>query len=209
MALAGRGRERPDTDQGHRPKLGATDALLLVDVQNDFCPGGALPVAEGDRIVPVLNRWIDAAGRGGALIVASRDWHPAQHVSFHEQGGTWPAHCVQDTRGAAFHPHLELPEDVVVISKGRAPHKDNYSPFEDTDLATILRQRGIKRVLVGGLALDVCVRAAVLDALAAGYDVHLIENATRAVNVKPDDGRRTVQELRARGARIVSGEFDA
>src|SRR5690349_9197046 len=100
------------------PALGPSDALIIVDVQNDFCPGGALPVPEGDRVVPVLNRWNEAASAGGATVVASRDWHPAGHVSFRERGGPWPPHCVQDTKGAAFHPGLRLPADVLIVSKG-------------------------------------------------------------------------------------------
>src|ERR1700757_4198445 len=132
------------------------DALIIVDVQNDFCPGGALPVAEGDRVVPVLNRWIDSAGRGRALIVASRDWHPRNHISFRERGGPWPVHCVQDTPGAAFHPDLHLPADALIRSKGMAPDKDNYSPFEGTDFTETLRRRGVRRLWVGGLAQDVC-----------------------------------------------------
>src|SRR5262249_46250784 len=149
-----------------------------VDVQNDFCPGGALPVAEGHQVVPVLNRWIEAARRGGARIVASRDCHPPGHVSFRDRGGPWPVHCVQDTPGAAFHPGLNLPAEAAVLSKGSAPDRDNYSPFADTGLADTLRRQGVRRVWVGGLAQDVCVRAAVLDALAAGFEVHLIEDAT-------------------------------
>jgi nicotinamidase/pyrazinamidase len=190
------------------PKLSPIDVLLIVDVQNDFCPGGALPVAEGDRIVPVLNRWIDAARRGRALVVASRDWHPHNHISFRERGGPWPVHCVQDTPGAAFHPDLLLPADALILSKGTAADKDNYSPFEGTHLAETLRRRGVRRIWVGGLAQDVCVRATVLDALAAGFEVHVILDATRAVNVNPGDGLRAVEEMRARGAVIESGESD-
>jgi nicotinamidase/pyrazinamidase len=191
------------------PPLSSVDALLLVDVQNDFCPGGALPVAEGDRVVPVLNRWIDAALRGGALIVASRDWHPRNHISFRERGGLWPVHCVQDTPGAAFHPDLHLPADALIRSKGTAADKDNYSPFERTDLAEMLHRRGVRCLWVGGLAQDVCVRATVLDALAAGFEVHVLLDATRAVNVNPGDGQRAIDDMRSRGATIESGASDA
>src|SRR5262249_31369942 len=147
--------------------------------------------------------------RGGARIVASRDWHPLGHVSFRDRGGPWPVHCVQDTSGAAFHPGLNLPAETMVLSKGSALDRDNYSPFADTELADTLRRHGVRRVWVGGLAQDVCVRAAVLDALAAGFEVHLIEDATRAVNVNPGDGQRALAEMRARGAVIESGGNDA
>jgi nicotinamidase/pyrazinamidase len=191
------------------PPLSPQDALLLVDVQNDFCPGGALPVAEGDRIVPVLNRWIEAARRGGAFLVASRDWHPPNHISFRERGGPWPIHCVQNTPGADFHADLKLPDDARIVSKGTRPDKDNYSPFEGTDLEETLRGRGIRRVWVGGLAQDVCVKAAALDALAAGFEVHVLAEATRAVNVNPGDGARALEEMRSHGAAIESGGTDA
>jgi nicotinamidase/pyrazinamidase len=186
------------------PELSGHDALLIVDVQNDFCPGGALPVAEGDQVVPVLNRWIDAARQGHAQVVASRDWHPRHHISFRERGGPWPAHCVQDTPGAAFRSDLRLPADALIVSKATAADKDNYSDFVDTDLAETLRRRGVRRLWVGGLAQDVCVRATVLDALAAGFEVHMILDATRPVNVKPDDGQRAIEEMRRHGAVIES-----
>jgi nicotinamidase/pyrazinamidase len=191
------------------PALSPTDALLIVDVQNDFCPGGALPVAEGDQVVPVLNRWIEAARRDGAMIVASRDWHPRGHISFRERGGPWPVHCVQNTPGAAFHPGLNLPASTLVLSKGTAPDRDNYSPFADADLADTLRRQGVQCLWVGGLALDVCVRAAVLDALTAGFEVHVIEDATRAVNVTPGDGQRALEEMRTQGAVIERRGNDA
>lgn len=184
------------------PELSAQDAVIIVDVQNDFCPGGALPVAEGDRVVPMLNRWIDAARRGHAVVVASRDWHPRNHVSFRERGGPWPAHCVQGTPGADFRADLRLPPDALTVSKAITADKDNYSDFEDTDLAVTLRQRGVCRLWVGGLALDFCVRATVLDGLAAGFEVHVILDATRPINVNPGDGEHAVEEMRGHGALI-------
>ncbi len=179
------------------------DALLLVDVQNDFCPGGALAVPEGDAVVPVLNRWIGAARDAGIPIYASRDWHPAGHVSFEERGGPWPPHCIQGTEGAAFHPDLTLPEAAEVISKGTDPDRDQYSAFDGTGLGERMRAEGITRVWVGGLAQDVCVRASVLDALAEGFDTHLIRAATRPVDVQPGDGDRALTEMREAGAIIV------
>jgi nicotinamidase/pyrazinamidase len=184
------------------PKLDSSDALVIVDVQTDFCPGGALAVPEGDLVVPVLNRWIDQARRAGALIVATRDWHPPDHGSFAAQGGPWPVHCVQETPGAAFHPNLALPDDAVIISTGIAPEDEGYSGFQGTDLAQRLKTAGVRRLWVGGLALDYCVRATVLDGLEARFDVHLIGDALRAVNIDPQDGQRALKRMKSAGARI-------
>ena len=184
------------------PKLDSSDALVIVDVQTDFCPGGALAVPEGDLVVPVLNRWIDQARRAGALIVATRDWHPPDHGSFAAQGGPWPVHCVQETPGAAFHPNLALPDDAVTISTGIAPEDEGYSGFQGTDLAQRLKTAGVRRLWVGGLALDYCVRATVLAGLEAGFEVHLILDATRAVNLGPGDGDKSIKRMKSAGARI-------
>ncbi len=183
-------------------RLEQGDALLIVDLQNDFCPGGSLAVPEGDQVVPVLNRWIEAARETRLPIYASRDWHPENHVSFADRGGPWPPHCVQDTQGAAFHPDLKLPEEAVVISKGTDPDRDQYSALDDTGLGARMRQDGVRRVWAGGLAQDVCVRASVLDAAEEGFEVHLILPATRAVDVNPGDGDRALEEMREAGAVI-------
>jgi nicotinamidase/pyrazinamidase len=177
------------------------DALLLVDVQVDFCPGGGLPIREGDRVVPVLNRWIEQAALGAIPVYASRDWHPRGHPSFQAQGGPWPEHCLQDTPGAAFHRDLRLPGDVTVITKGTRFDRDQNSAFEDTGLAAHLRARGVRRLFVGGLALDVCVRATVLDALREGFAVRLLEAGMRAVTA--GGGRDALVEMIAAGARLV------
>jgi len=179
------------------------DALLMVDVQTDFCPGGSLEVPEGDAVVPVLNKWIEAAQQEGVPMYASRDWHPENHISFQNRGGPWPVHCVQNTTGAAFHPDLRVPGKVHVVSKGTDPDKDAYSAFDTTDLADELRRSDIRRLWVGGLAQDVCVRATVLDACKEGFEVNLIDNATRAVNVKPGDGERALADMRQAGANII------
>jgi nicotinamidase/pyrazinamidase len=178
------------------------DALLIVDVQNDFCPGGALAVPEGDSIIPVLNQWIADAKDRGVPVFASRDWHSPNHISFKERGGPWPRHCVRDTWGAAFHPDLHLPGDVQVVSKAEDPDKDSYSAFGGTDLAERLRRAGAKNVWIGGLAQDYCVRATALDAIQQGFNVHLIADATRAVNVHPGDGQRAFDEIQQAGAVI-------
>jgi len=189
------------------PRLQPGDALIVVDVQVDFCPGGALPVREGSQVVPVLNRWVEAAREAGVCIIASRDWHPPGHISFHERGGRWPSHCVQGTIGAAFHPGLRLASGVALVSKGTDPDRDVYSAFERTGLANHLRQRGVRRLWVGGLALDVCVRATVLDALKGGFEVHLIKDATRPVDVR--GGWHAINEMREAGCIVENGADDA
>ena len=180
-------------------KLSSSDGLLIVDVQNDFCPGGTLAVTEGDRVIPVLNEWIGAAEAAGAPVYASRDWHPPNHNSFRDRGGPWPPHCIQGTRGAQFHPDLKLPVNVQVISKADTPDADSYSAFGNTDLAARLRKAGIRRLWIGGLAQDYCVLETALDALKEGFEVHLIVDATRPVNVNSGDGRRALEDIRHAG----------
>jgi nicotinamidase/pyrazinamidase len=187
------------------------DALIVVDVQNDFCPGGALPVAEGDAVVAPLNELMDRMG----LVVATRDWHPPDHGSFRGVGvdadrwsgrdppGLWPVHCVRGTPGADLHPDLRRDRIDMVVDTGREALSDGYSAFDDTDLADRLRERGVQRLLVGGLATDYCVRCTVLDALREGFDVTVVEDAVRAVDVEPGDGRRALDEMRRSGARIA------
>jgi len=187
-------------------RLGQGDALLVVDVQNDFCPGGALAVPGGDEVVPVLNLWIESAQRAGAPIFASRDWHPPGHVSFAERSGPWPVHCVQGTPGAELRSDLKLPERAEVLSKGEALQRDDYSAFEGTGLAEKLRAADVRRVFMGGLALDVCVRASALDSAKEGFETFLILPATRAVNVSPGDDERTISELRQAGVNIIDDE---
>jgi nicotinamidase/pyrazinamidase len=184
-------------------------ALLVVDVQNDFCPGGTLPVRDGDRVVPVLNTWLDRWARQGGAVYASRDWHPPATTHFADYGGPWPVHCVAQSPGAAFHPSLQLPAHTVIISKGSESGVDGYSAFDGrtaagTSLADDLRARGVKRIVVGGLATDYCVRASVLDALRHGFEVSVIEDAIRGVDVHPGDSARAVDEMKAAGAVFVT-----
>ena len=179
------------------------DGLLIVDVQNDFCPGGALPISEGDRVVPVVNQWIDAAEKIGIPVYASRDFHPVRHVSFKDQGGLWPPHCIKGSEGAAFHPELKLPDHVVKITKGVRLDHDQLSLFNQTGLAEQLHRDGVKRIWIGGLAQDVCVMETVLDARKAGFDVYVIMNATRPVT--PEGGRESVAKMKEAGAEIVEG----
>jgi len=175
------------------------DALLVVDIQNDFCPGGALDVPEGDKVIPILNRWILEATAAGLPVFATRDWHPPNHISFRERGGPWPPHCVQGTTGAAFHPDLKLPKDVEIISKAHMPDTESYSAFGDTDLASRLKKARVQRLWIGGLAQDYCVRASAIDAIREGFDVHVIVDATRAVNVNPQDGEQALAEIERAG----------
>ena len=178
------------------------DALLIVDVQQDFLPGGALPVPGGDAVVAPLNRYIDAFERQGLPVLATRDWHPPDHCSFAAQGGEWPPHCVAGTPGAAFATGLRLPASAVVVSKARDPDADAYSAFQGTTLTTRLRDLGVRRVFVGGLATDYCVRATVLDAIAAGFEAVVFADAVRAVELQPGDGARALADMAQRGARI-------
>jgi len=180
------------------------DALLVVDVQPDFCPGGALPVPEGDRVIPLLDAWIEAARARGVPVYASRDWHPPRHPSFEAQGGPWPPHCVQDTPGAAYHPDLRLPDDAFRIAKGTRLDRDQYSAFDATGLAEHLRDRDVRRVWVGGLALDVCVEASVLDARKEGFAAHLLRAATRPVESRA--GEAAVHRMQAAGAAVETRE---
>jgi nicotinamidase/pyrazinamidase len=177
------------------------DGLLLVDVQNDFCPGGALPIDEGDQVVPVLNRWIAAARQKGLPVYASRDWHPPGHVSFQGYGGPWPPHCLEDGSGANFHPDLQLPEGVVKVTKGVRFDQDQNSAFDQTGFAVRLRYDGVSRLWVGGVALDVCVLATVLDARKEGFAVGVIRGGTRPVT--PEGGAVAIDKMQAVGVMLV------
>ena len=177
-------------------------ALIVVDVQNDFCPGGSLAVERGDEVVAPLNRLIEEFLSRGEPVYKSRDWHPSTTKHFKAYGGTWPVHCVQGTRGAEFHPDLNDDPRVRVVSKGEGD-EDNYSAFDGTDLAAQLREAGVREVWVGGLATDYCVKQTVLDALGAGFKVRALRDAMRAVNARPGDDARAVEEMRRAGAEII------
>jgi nicotinamidase/pyrazinamidase len=175
------------------------DALVVVDVQHDFLPGGALAVAEGERIFDP----IDALAPRFARVYATRDWHPANHSSYEQYGGPWPVHCVAGTYGAAFDARLSLDDVDVVIDKGTDRDTDGYSGFAATTLDRDLREHGVRRVFVCGLATDYCVKATALDARAAGFDVVVLEDASAAVNVAPGDEQRALDELRAGGVAVA------
>jgi nicotinamidase/pyrazinamidase len=174
------------------------DSLILVDIQNDFLPGGILAVPDGDKVIPPLNRALFLFGEKGLPIFATRDWHPPKHISFREQGGLWPAHCVQHTRGASFASALDLPCSGHIISKSAA--KDVYSGFDGTDLHLQLQSIGVNRLFVGGLATDYCVKFTVLDARDLGYRVYVLTDCIRAVNMNPNDGKKALAEMEAAGA---------
>ncbi len=174
-------------------------ALIVVDVQNDFCAGGALAVPDGDAVVEPINR----LAAQSSFVVATRDWHPADHRSFASEGGPWPVHCVAGTPGAELHAGID-PELVdVVIDKGQAVDREGYSGFEGTELERLLREHDVDAVDVAGLALDYCVMATALDARRAGLEVTVHRGATRAVEVQPGDGERAVEELRAAGVAVI------
>jgi nicotinamidase/pyrazinamidase len=185
------------------------DALIVVDVQNDFCPGGALAVKDGDQVVPVLNRYMDQFAQAGLPIFATRDWHPEKTTHFNTYGGPWPPHCIQGSKGAQFHPDLQLPPDTVIVSAGMRADEDGYSGFlgindSGTKLVDLLRQRGIERIFVGGLATDYCVKHTVLDGLREKFKVVLLTDSVRGVNLQPGDSERAIGQMLHAGAEIAA-----
>lgn len=182
------------------------DALLIVDPQNDFFPTGALPVPEGDQIISVLNEWFFQAQKAHIPVLISRDWHPTHHCSFKAQGGIWPSHCIQDTEGAAFHTELAIPSDAIIIHKAFTKDSEAYSAFEGEllsgqTLESYLKAQQVQRLWIGGLALDYCVKATVLDAVAAGFQVNLILAATRAI--AEDTAQEAMQSMKEKGVQFV------
>ena len=184
-------------------------ALIVIDVQNDFCPGGALAVKDGDQVVPPLNRYMAKFKAAGAPIFATRDWHPAKTSHFNTSGGPWPPHCIQGSQGAQFHPSLALPSETVIVSAGMGSDEDGYSGFLGKDergtlLVDLLRQQGVEHLFVGGLATDYCVKHTVLDGLKEGFKVVLLTDSVRGVNLKPDDSARAIEEMLHAGAEIAA-----
>ncbi|MFQ5894593.1 MAG: nicotinamidase [Nitrospinota bacterium] len=177
-------------------EIGPQDALIVVDVQRDFCPGGALAVPDGDQVVEPINRLL---ARGGWFVVATRDEHPPDHISFKDRGGPWPPHCVKGRPGWEFHPDLGVGRVDLVVAKGTRPDAEAYSGFQGTDLARQLAERSIRRVFVCGLATDYCVRATALDARAAGLEVVVVEDAIRGVEVHPGDCAKAREEMSRAG----------
>lgn len=174
--------------------------LVIVDVQKDFCPGGALAVREGDRIIPVINQYIELFDKAYLPIFLTRDWHPGNHISFKQRGGPWPPHCIQDSEGAEFHPDLRVPEDAAIISKAVRSDADAYSAFEGTNLELELRRAKVRQLLVAGLATDYCVKNTVLDARRLDFETYLLIDAIRGVDVREGDSDKAVEEMKKQGA---------
>ncbi len=185
-------------------KLGESDALIIVDVQNDFCPGGSLAVEGGDEIATALSGLAMHFRMSSARIFATQDWHPENHSSFNDNGGPWPPHCVQGSKGAEFHENLELPIGTSIVRKGANPEVDAYSGFLDSTLEEQLRRTDIKRLFVGGLATDYCVLNTVLDARALDFDVFVVEDAIAAVNAEAEDGEKAVEKMKGAGAEMTT-----
>ncbi len=177
------------------------EALVVVDFQNDFVPGGALPVPAGDEIAPRVRELIESGEYD--LVVATRDWHPPDHGSFREQGGPWPPHCVQGTPGAELHASVPREHVDVVVDKGQNPATDGYSAFDGTGFGTLLRERGIDRLTLAGLATDYCVKNTALDALREGFEVVIDRDGVRGIDVEPGDVDKAIAEVTAAGGRIT------
>ncbi len=192
-----------DVTEHHEVRVQEGDSLIIIDLQNDFLPGGNLPVPQGDQVIEPLNRAIFHFKEKDLPIFASRDWHPAGHISFEAQGGPWPPHCVQNSKGASLASELDLPCQAGIVSKGSSPDTDQYSAFDGTDLDFQLKNLRVTRLMVGGLAQDICVRQTVLDARRLGYEVYLLEDGTRPVNQESEDGEQSLAEMEEAGARLI------
>lgn len=182
-------------------------ALLIVDMQNDFCPGGVLSVPDGDRIIPTVNKYIQLFQQKQLPLFFSRDWHPSETIHFQEKGGPWPPHCIQGTKGAEFHPDLKIPENAVILSKGMDPNLDSYSVFEafDEDLLSfpeLLRKQEITELFIGGMATDYCVRSTSLDALKQGLNIHVLVDAVKGID--PINSNKTLEEIQSEGGDLKS-----
>jgi nicotinamidase-related amidase len=187
------------------------DALSVTDIQNDFLPGGALGVPDGDKVIPALNHVIGLFAERGLPIFFTRDWHPPDHCSFRERGGIWPVHCVQNTPGAKFSSRLTIPEGSIIISKAEETEKEEYSTFYGRNAAghterDLMKKFGVGRVFIGGLATDYCVLNSVQNALAEGYDVFVLTDAIQAVDVNPGDGENALKEMIRNGAKAITTE---
>src|SRR3989338_4427706 len=184
-------------------------ALLIVDMQNDFCPGGALGIKDGDKIIPAINKYIKIFSEKKLPVFASRDWHPKKTTHFKEFGGAWPRHCIQNSKGAEFHPKLRLPKETILLYKGMDPEKDSYSCFQAEDqrgmsFSGILKLFGIKELYIAGLATDYCVKFSTHEALKQGFKVKLLMDAIKGVNLKPGDSEKAIKGMVKNGAKKIT-----
>jgi nicotinamidase/pyrazinamidase len=196
------------SEEGHIGKVPRPDReslLLLVHLQNDFCPGGALAVPGGDEIIPLINQYISFFVSQGSSVLATRDWHPANHCSFVEQGGSWPPHCIQGSRGSQFHPDLRLPTGMMIVTGATNPKQEAYSGFDGTSLEERLEDLGAKTLYVVGLATDYCVKQTVLDACKRGFRVVVLEDAVRGIDVEAGDSQKAIEEMVGAGAIKATG----
>lgn len=184
--------------------LNKNDALLLVDIQNDFLPGGSLAIPAADRILPIVNQYLRIFSKHNRLVIATRDWHPENHCSFEQFGGIWPPHCVAGSYGAAFPSTLELPPNLQIVSKASAQNQDAYSGFEDSNLKNNLLEKNIKRLFVCGLATDYCVLNTVVDGIKNGFETVVLVDAIRPVNLHPGDGTKAQQSMLSHGAKFCT-----
>ncbi len=189
--------------------MSKSKALVVVDVQKDFCPGGSLAVPKGDKVVSVLNKYIDSFLKKSELIFFSRDWHPLKTKHFKESGGNWPPHCVQNTDGARFHPDLTIPERAIIISKGMNPDIEGYTVFQGKDdqnrqFEEILKNKEIEELFVGGLATNFCVKHTILDALDKGYKVNLLTDAIRGIDLEEGDTEKAIHQMAEKGVEKVA-----
>jgi nicotinamidase/pyrazinamidase len=197
-------RSRPTPKRTYYVKLTPTDALLVIDLQNDFCPGGSIAIAGGNAVAAQMAKAAAYFAEAQAPIYATQDWHPKEHASFRTKGGPWPPHCIQNTPGAALHPDLELPANAIVVKKGATSTKDAYSGFVDSNLEDQLIAAGIKRVVVGGLATDYVVLNTVIDTLDIGIETYVLTDAVDAMNIEPNDGLRALHLMQTTGATLIT-----
>jgi nicotinamidase/pyrazinamidase len=191
------------------PPLKLKKALVVVDIQNDFCPGGALGISDGDKAIPVLNKYIKIFEKKKLPILITRDWHPKVTRHFKPYGGLWPKHCVQGTKGAEFHRSLKFPKEAIIMSKGMDPQKDSYSVFQafdpnGTEFFNLLKILGVTEIYIGGLATDYCVKYTALDAGQAGLKVYVLTDAIRGVNINPNDSEDALKEMVSAGAKKIT-----
>ena len=181
-------------------------ALIVVDIQRDFCPGGALPVTNGDKIIPAVNELVRAFEKASLPVFFTRDWHPRNHISFKASGGMWPPHCIRNTPGASFHPSLKVPRDADVIDKGTLQAEDAYSGFQGTDLEQKLNDLHVVQIYVAGLATDYCVKNTVVDGAAKGFDMWVITDCVKGVNLKPTDSDTALRTMLSQGAKKMTSD---